>query len=85
MITDKVDFSANQRCDCGLSQIPYVTGWKGKGMDTKVSLKQALKSLGKLKQKHNAVQRKLDDMRKDNQTLSEEKDILQGVSDRYDR
>ena len=26
--------------------IPYVTGWKGKGMDTKVSLKQALKSLG---------------------------------------
>ena len=26
--------------------IPYVTGWKGKGMDTRVSLKQALKSLG---------------------------------------
>lgn len=26
--------------------IPYVSGWKGKGMDTKVSLKQALKSLG---------------------------------------
>ena len=26
--------------------VPYVTGWKGKGMDTKVSLKQALKSLG---------------------------------------
>ena len=24
----------------------YVTGWKGKGMDTRVSLKQALKSLG---------------------------------------
>jgi hypothetical protein len=23
-----------------------VTGWKGKGMDTRVSLKQALKSLG---------------------------------------
>ena len=27
----------------------------------------------------------LDDIRKDNQKLSEEKDILQGVSDRYDR
>ena len=26
--------------------IPYVTGWKGKGMDTRVSLKQALKGLG---------------------------------------
>lgn len=26
--------------------VPYVTGWKGKGMDTKVSMKQALKSLG---------------------------------------
>lgn len=26
--------------------IPYVSGWKGKGMDTKVSLKQALKALG---------------------------------------
>ena len=26
--------------------IPYVTGWKGKGMDTRVSLKHALKSLG---------------------------------------
>ena len=29
--------------------------------------------------------RELDDIRKDNQKLSEEKDILQGVSDRYDR
>ena len=26
--------------------IPYVNDWKGKGMDTRVSLKQALKSLG---------------------------------------
>ena len=26
--------------------IPYVSGWKGRGMDTKVSLKQALKALG---------------------------------------
>ena len=26
--------------------IPYITDWKGKGMDTRVSLKQALKSLG---------------------------------------
>lgn len=35
--------------------------------------------------KYNAIQRELDDIRKDNQKLSEEKDILQGVSDRYDR
>lgn len=26
--------------------VPYVSGWKGKGMDTRVSLKQAMKSLG---------------------------------------
>ena len=26
--------------------VPYMTNWKGKGMDTRVSLKQALKSLG---------------------------------------
>mgnify|MGYP004634159081 CR=1 FL=1 len=26
--------------------VPYVTNWKGKGMDTRVSLKQAMKSLG---------------------------------------
>ena len=26
--------------------VPYVTNWKGKGIDTRVSLKQALKSLG---------------------------------------
>ena len=26
--------------------VPYVSGWKGKGLDTKVSLKQALKVLG---------------------------------------
>ena len=38
-----------------------------------------------MKQKYNAIQRELDDIRKDNQKLSEEKDILQGVSDRYDR
>lgn len=39
----------------------------------------------KLKQKYNAIQREQDDMRKDNQKLSEEKDILQDVSDRYER
>ena len=39
----------------------------------------------KLKQKYNGIQSELNDMRKDNQKLSEEKDILQGVSDRYDR
>ena len=39
----------------------------------------------KLKQKYNGIQSELNNMRKDNQKLSEEKDILQGVSDRYDR
>ena len=39
----------------------------------------------KLKQKYNAIQSELNDMRKNNQELSEEKIILQGVSDRYDR
>ena len=48
-----------------------VENWKGKYQ--------------KLKQKYNGIQRELNDMRKDNQKLSEEKIILQGVSDRYDR
>ena len=48
-----------------------VENWKGKYQ--------------KLKQKYNGIQSELNDMRKDNQKLSEEKDILQGVSDRYDR
>ena len=48
-----------------------VESWKGKYQ--------------KLEQKYNGIQRELNDMRKDNQKLSEEKDILQGVSDRYDR
>ena len=39
----------------------------------------------KKKQEYNGVQRELDDMRKENRTLSEEKEILQGVSERYDR
>ena len=48
-----------------------VESWKGKYQ--------------KLKQKYNSVQKELDDMRNDNQKLSEEKNILQGISDRYDR
>ena len=48
-----------------------VEGWKGKYQ--------------KVKQKYNAIQRELDDIRKDNQKLSEENIILQGISDRYDR
>jgi len=48
-----------------------VESWKGKYQKTK--------------QEYNGVQRELDDMRKDNQKLSEEKKTLQGVSDRYDR
>ena len=39
----------------------------------------------KTKQEYNGVQRELDDMRKENRKLSEEKEVLQGVSERYDR
>ena len=39
----------------------------------------------KKKQECNGVQRELDDMRKENRKSSEEKEILQGVSERYDR
>ena len=39
----------------------------------------------KLKQKYNGIQKTLDDMRKENHKLAEEKNIMQGVSDRYDR
>lgn len=38
--------------------VPYVSGWKGRGMDTKVSLKQALAGLGfqgVLNQKQNRI------------------------------
>ena len=48
-----------------------VENWKGKYQ--------------RLKQNYNDIQRELNDMRKDNRKLSEEKVILQGVSDRYDR
>ena len=48
-----------------------VENWKGKYQ--------------RLKQNYNGIQRELNDMRKDNRELSEEKVILQGVSDRYDR
>lgn len=33
----------------------------------------------KLKQKYNGIQKELDDMRKENHKLSEEKNIMQGV------
>ena len=39
----------------------------------------------KLKQKYNGIQKTLDDMRKENHKLAEEKNIMQDVSDRYDR
>ena len=39
----------------------------------------------KLKQKYSGIQKELDDMRKENHKLAEEKNIMQGVSDRYDR
>ena len=39
----------------------------------------------KLKQKYNSIQKELDEMRKDNQKLAEEKRIMQGIVDKYDR
>lgn len=47
-----------------------VKSWKGKYQ--------------KLKQKFNKAQKELDDMCKDNQKLLEEKNLLQGIADRYD-
>lgn len=55
--------------------IPYVTGWKGKGMDTRVSLKQALKSLGF--QGGNKHDTEL------NQWINHEKEVLAELAKQY--
>ncbi len=55
--------------------IPYVTGWKGKGMDTRVSLKQALKSLGF--QGGNKHDTEL------NQWINHEKEVLAEIAKQY--
>ena len=52
--------------------IPYVIDWKGKGMDTRVSLKQALKSLGF--QGGNKHDTEL------NQWMNHEKEVLAGIA-----
>ena len=52
--------------------IPYITDWKGKGMDTRVSLKQALKSLGF--QGGNKHDTEL------NQWMNHEKEVLAGIA-----
>ena len=52
--------------------IPYVTDWKGKGMDTRVSLKQALKGLGF--QGGNKHDTEL------NQWMNHEKEVLAGIA-----
>ena len=55
--------------------IPYVTDWKGKGMDTRVSLKQALKSLGfQGGNKHDNFKKK--ERKKEVQKLEQEKEYL---------
>ena len=55
--------------------IPYVTGWKGKGMDTRVSLKQALKSLGfQGGNKHDTEM---------NQWINHEKEVLAEIAKQY--
>lgn len=51
--------------------VPYVTGWKGKGMDTRVSLKQALKSLGFQGNKHDTEL---------NQWINHEKEVLAEIA-----
>ncbi len=55
--------------------VPYVTGWKGKGMDTRVSLKQALKSLGF--QGGNKHDTEL------NQWINHEKEVLAEIARQY--
>ena len=55
--------------------IPYVTDWKGKGMDTRVSLKQALKSLGF--QGGNKHDTEL------NQWMNHEKEVLAGIAKQH--
>ena len=55
--------------------VPYVTGWKGKGMDTRVSLKQALKSIGF--QGGNKHDTEL------NQWINNEKEVLAEIMERY--
>ncbi len=55
--------------------IPYVTDWKGKGMDTRVSLKQALKSLGF--QGGNKHDTEL------NQWINHEKEVLAEIAKQY--
>ena len=55
--------------------VPYVTGWKGKGMDIRVSLKQALKSLGF--QGGNKHDTEL------NQWINHEKEVLADIAKQY--
>ena len=55
--------------------IPYVTGWKGKGTDTRVSMKQALKSLGF--QGGNKHDTEL------NQWINHEKEVLAEIAKQY--
>ena len=55
--------------------VPYVTDWKGKGMDTRVSLKQALKSLGF--QGGNKHDTEL------NQWINHEKELLAEIARQY--
>ncbi len=56
--------------------VPYVTGWKGKGMDTRGSLKQALKSLGfQGGAKHDTEL---------NQWINHEKEVLAEIMERHE-
>jgi len=56
--------------------VPYVSGWKGKGLDTKVSLKQALKALG-----FTGGSKRESEL---NQWINAEKEQLAAVMERYD-
>ena len=55
--------------------VPYVTNWKGKGMDTRISLKQALKSLGfQCGNKHDTEL---------NQWINHEKEVLAEIAKQH--
>ena len=62
--------------------IPYVIDWKGKGMDTRVSLKQALKSLGfQGGNKHDTELNQWMNHEKELKSLEDRRNVLQPIMD----
>lgn len=71
-----------QKCKRGFATRKEAADWE---LQFKLQKKASLDKYQKLKQKYNGIQKALDDMRKENHKLAEEKNIMQDVSDRYDR